>query len=106
MEVVPALISRVDAAEEALEELGIRELRVRLDSPDEARIEIAKHELMLLDGKDSRDRLIKKFTSLGFKSIALDLEGYRSGSMDESRTGRHCIIMYSEKRARRENSEI
>jgi uncharacterized protein len=98
MELERELIRRVDAAEEALEEMGVRELRVRLEAPDEALIEVGAGELMLLDVKDNRDRLVKKLAGLGFRRITLDQEGYRSGSMDESHAGRRCLTLYDEER--------
>jgi uncharacterized protein len=88
------LMAGVDAAEEELEAMGMRELRVRMDAPGEARIELGAGEMTLLDVKDNRDRLVKKLQSLAFKRIALDLEEFRSGSMDESRAGRRCKILY------------
>jgi PP-loop superfamily ATP-utilizing enzyme len=81
-------------AQRALEAMGMRELRVRMDAPGEARIELGAGEMTLLDVKDNRDRLVKKLQSLAFKRIALDLEEFRSGSMDESRAGRRCKILY------------
>ena len=90
------LMSRVDAAEEELEAMGMRELRVRMDVPGEVRIEVGAREMALLDVKDNRDRLVKKLHSLGIKRIAQDLEGFRSGSMDEGSAGRSCRILYDE----------
>jgi pyridinium-3,5-biscarboxylic acid mononucleotide sulfurtransferase len=89
-------LARVDAAEEGLEAMGMRELRVRMDAPGEARIELGEDEMALLDLQVNRDRLVKKLRSLGFRRIALDLEGFRSGSMDESRTARSRMILYDE----------
>jgi uncharacterized protein len=89
------LIQKVDAAEEVLEGLGMRQLRVRLEAPDTARIEVGEDELRLLDGKDMRESLVKKLKDLGFRRITLDLEGYRSGSMDEDRATRRCVSLYN-----------
>jgi PP-loop superfamily ATP-utilizing enzyme len=55
---------------------------------------LSADETALLDVKDNRDRLIKKFQSLGFRRIALDLEGFRSGSMDEAEAGRNCRVLH------------
>jgi pyridinium-3,5-biscarboxylic acid mononucleotide sulfurtransferase len=88
------LIAGVDAAEMELEAMGLRELRVRMDVPAEARIEVGADEIALLDVKNNRDRLVKKLQSLGFRRIAIDLQGFRSGSMDESRASRRCEILY------------
>jgi uncharacterized protein len=83
MKLDPELIGKVDAAEEELERMGLREFRVRLDAPGVARIEVAEAELEAVAGKDNRSRLVKKLRGLGFRRILLDLEGYRCGSMDE-----------------------
>lgn len=83
MEIRPELLHRVDAAEEELERLGFKQIRVRLQSADEARIELGADEMEALAGKDKREALVKKMASLGFRRILLDLEGYRTGSMDE-----------------------
>lgn len=84
IELDPELLRMVDAAEEALEGIGLREFRVRLEERGWARIEAAGDELAALVEKENRERLVKKLKDLGFKRILLDLEGYRSGSMDEA----------------------
>jgi uncharacterized protein len=94
MDLEHRLMRRVDAAEMELESLGLREFRVRLQSPDEARIEIGLEELQELAAKDNRARLVKKLRGLGFRRILLDLEGYRSGSMDSKETTRRCRTLY------------
>jgi pyridinium-3,5-biscarboxylic acid mononucleotide sulfurtransferase len=70
----------IEAAEEFLADRGFRQLRVRLQG-NSARIEVPAEDL----GKilDIRPALVRKFKSIGFEYITLDLEGYRSGSMDE-----------------------
>ncbi|RJP33075.1 MAG: ATP-dependent sacrificial sulfur transferase LarE [Actinobacteria bacterium] len=88
------LVLRVDAAEEALEGLGLRQVRVRLDAPDTARIEAGADESAVLEEKDKRESAVKKLRGLGFRRIMLDLEGYRSGSMDESSPARNCRTLY------------
>jgi pyridinium-3,5-biscarboxylic acid mononucleotide sulfurtransferase len=77
-------IRRVDAAEEQLEALGMREFRVRVEGDGWARIEVSDDELAALAEKENRTRLVKKFKDLGFNRILLDLEGYCSGSMDQA----------------------
>ena len=93
-ELAPGIIRRVDAAEEWLEGMGLRELRVRVDGPDWARIEAGREDARLLEGKERRERLVKKFRELGFRRVDLDLEGYRSGSMDEECRGRRVLRLY------------
>jgi len=47
------------------------------------RIEIAPAEMDRVLRKDLLDELAKRFRELGFKYVTLDLEGFRSGSMNE-----------------------
>ncbi len=86
-------IAAVDAAEAELEAAGMREFRVRLDAPGEARIEVGTEEMALLDDEGGRYALVKKLGELGLRRVKLDLEGFRSGSMDEDRENRRCRIL-------------
>jgi len=73
-------LARVSAAEQALRDLGISQFRVRAHGPV-ARIEISPHEL---DGAwDLRERISSGVRQAGFAYAALDLDGYRTGSMNE-----------------------
>ncbi|RMG04357.1 MAG: ATP-dependent sacrificial sulfur transferase LarE [Acidobacteria bacterium] len=81
---VPVTIERlnkVEKAEDILRSLGIKEFRVRVHS-DLARIEIARSELEKILKLDIFDYLTQNFRKLGFKYVTLDLEGYKSGSMN------------------------
>jgi uncharacterized protein len=82
LEVTPDRVAQIDAAECYLRDRGFRELRVRYPQPDVARIEVPISELQRLVESPLRGELIRHFKSLGFKSITLDLEGFRSGSMN------------------------
>lgn len=83
VEVTPERVARVDAAELWLrEQLGIRELRVRLEAGDLARIELPLSEVPRLATPELRDAASAHLKSLGFKYITLDLEGFRSGSLN------------------------
>ena len=76
-------LSMVDKAEIALKELGFRQVRVRHHG-DVARIEVAEEELArALDSKMAR-QMSAALKALGFKYVALDLEGYRTGSLNEA----------------------
>ena len=74
-------LRRVERAEEAIRELGFRQLRVRVHG-DLARIELDREALpRMLEGglaDTVRDRLL----ALGFRYVTLDLGGYRTGSMN------------------------
>jgi pyridinium-3,5-biscarboxylic acid mononucleotide sulfurtransferase len=85
VEVTPERVRRVDAAERFLrEELGLRELRVRLEAHDLARIEVPIGELARLTDGAVRERITGQFHELGFRYVTLDLDGFRSGSMNEA----------------------
>jgi uncharacterized protein len=75
-------LSKVDRGEEILREFGFREFRVR-HHDQLVRIEIAPAEMDRVLRKDLIAELAKRFRELGFKYVTLDLEGFRSGSMNE-----------------------
>jgi uncharacterized protein len=74
--------ARVEAAEVYLRELGIRECRVRLHDGDLARIEVPPAHLHRLAEPAVREALTHRFRELGFQFVTLDLEGFRSGSLN------------------------
>lgn len=81
--VTPERVRKVDAAEAFLRtELGIRELRVRLEQNELARIEVPVEALPRLVDPEFRTKLVTKLQELGFKYITLDLQGFRSGSLN------------------------
>ncbi len=75
-------LSKVGRGEGILREFGFREFRVR-HHDQLVRIEIAPAEMDRVLRKDLIDELAKRFRELGFKYVTLDLEGFRSGSMNE-----------------------
>ncbi len=82
LELTPERMRQIDAAERFLKERGFRELRVRCPQPDTARIELPLDKLPQLVEPELRTELVEYFKQLGFKSISVDLEGLRSGSMN------------------------
>ncbi len=74
-------LSQVEQAEEALHALGFPQVRVRHHG-DVARIEIARDDLPRALSLDMLDRITAALKPLGFLYIALDTQGYRSGSMN------------------------
>ena len=78
--VTPEGLARVDKAEEALRELGFGVLRVR-DHGDLARIELEPDEIERAGGL--RSEIAIALRALGFKYVTVDLEGFRSGSLNE-----------------------
>lgn len=76
-------VLRVGRAEEFLAGFGIRQLRVR-DHGSIARIEVQRGDMpIFLDGEIS-NLIVEKFKSLGYAYVALDIQGYRMGSMNET----------------------
>ena len=83
--ITPEGLKKVDEAERFLLGLGLRQVRVRChDRGRLARIEADKAGLDLLTEPDCRRRVDEKFTALGFTYTAVDLRGYRTGSLNEA----------------------
>lgn len=80
-EVTPEALAMVERGEDALRELGFRQFRVRHHG-DIARIEIAREEMARAMTPEMAARFTRLFKQLGFKFVTLDLEGFRSGSMN------------------------
>ena len=72
----------VDRAEQFLFDLGIRQFRVR-HHDTLARIEVDPQEIEFVAAKSIRTQINERFKSLGYEHVALDLQGYRSGSLNE-----------------------
>lgn len=82
VEVTPERTARIEAAEEYLHGLGLRECRVRLHEGELARVEIPASELVRFAAPEVRDGLVRRLKELGFRFVTLDLEGFRSGSLN------------------------
>lgn len=83
VEATPERVSRIDAAERYLREtLGERELRVRVEANELARIEVPLSALPALTDADRRAEIVARLRALGFRYVTLDLEGFRSGSLN------------------------
>ena len=76
----------IDKAEQFLFNRGFENLRVRVHGEEcfTARIEVLPEELSRFSGEALRSETVIYFTSLGFAWVALDLTGYRTGSMNEA----------------------
>jgi len=75
-------LKRIEKAEDFIHNLGIEQVRVRHYN-NLAKIEVAEKDLLLLMEEDLRKKIITKLKKLGFIYITLDLQGYRTGSMNE-----------------------
>jgi pyridinium-3,5-biscarboxylic acid mononucleotide sulfurtransferase len=87
IEVTPRRLSRVEQAEAVLRSYGLSQLRVR-DHGDLARVEVPVEALPMLVEPARRADLAARLRDLGFAFVTLDLEGFRSGSMNGSLAGR------------------
>ena len=78
-------LRRIDAAEQFLLDQGFRQVRVRFhDQGRLGRIEVDEQGFDLLADAELRKRIYKYFTGLGFIFTSVDLQGYRTGSMNET----------------------
>jgi uncharacterized protein len=73
-------LRQIEAAEEAIARLGIRQMRVRQHGPI-ARIEIDPQDFPALLAQ--REKITRQLSRLGYTYIALDLAGYRTGSLNQ-----------------------
>jgi pyridinium-3,5-biscarboxylic acid mononucleotide sulfurtransferase len=76
-------LSMVDRAEIALKQMGFRQVRVRHHG-DIGRVEVADEEMPLALDSEMARRMAATLKAIGFKYVALDLEGYRTGSLNEA----------------------
>jgi uncharacterized protein len=76
-------LSVIERGESKLRALGFQQMRVRHHG-DVARIEIAPEEMPRALNVEMAQRIAAAFKQLGFKFVALDLEGYRTGALNES----------------------
>ena len=79
----PERLAMVDGAEEALQGLGFAQVRVRYQDGS-ARIEVAPDEIARVAQPDMRNQIVDSLKALGFDYVSLDLQGYRTGSMNET----------------------
>ncbi len=80
--VTPEALSVIERGEDALRQLGFRQFRVRHHG-EIVRIEIARDEMAKALCEDMARQFTSTFRALGFKFVTLDLEGFRSGSMNQ-----------------------
>lgn len=81
-QVTPERLEMIDRAERFLREQGFQPLRVRYHRGDVARIEVSPDALPRFFDADFRREVIDCLKAAGFKYVSLDLEGFRSGSLN------------------------
>ena len=77
----PVVLSKIEAAEQILRQMGFSQCRVRYHHAI-ARIEVGIEEIENLMLKKNRLRIVEDLQALGFRHVCLDLEGYVSGKMN------------------------
>lgn len=81
-EITREKLSQVDQAEDFLRSLGFRQFRVRHHQTI-ARLEIDPEDFPRIAQDSIRNQVVAKFKELGFTYVSVDLQGYRTGSMNE-----------------------
>ncbi len=81
-EISGALLDRIAGAERSIRTLGFQQVRVR-DQGDTARIEVGSDELDFAFHPETRWLLVAACKRQGYTYVSMDLEGYRTGSMNE-----------------------
>jgi len=81
-EVTPEKLRMIERAEDALQRLGFRVCRVR-HHDELARVEIGRDELARAFEPELRAAIVRELKAAGYKYVTLDLQGYRTGSLNE-----------------------
>lgn len=81
--VTPERLRMIDLAEQHLRSLGLSEVRVRYLEGGVARVEAPREAIASLSESDTKRALADKLLAIGFSSVEIDPEGYRSGSLNE-----------------------
>jgi uncharacterized protein len=80
--ITEAKLNKVETCEDVLRDLGFRVFRVRYHD-DMVRIEFGESELFRAFEEGIRGPILERCKAVGFKYVAIDLQGYRRGSMNE-----------------------
>ncbi len=83
MSITKENLTRIDNAETFLRDEGFRSFRVRFHDERTARIEVGPQEITRLLDEELRAKIVPHMKQLGFTYVTLDLQGYRTGSMNE-----------------------
>ncbi|MGB2868475.1 MAG: ATP-dependent sacrificial sulfur transferase LarE [Bacteroidota bacterium] len=76
-------LMKVDQAESFMRDLGFRFFRVRHHDDNTARLEIGKEDFQKIFDDETRRSIVERMKAIGYKYVTLDLQGYRTGSMNE-----------------------
>jgi uncharacterized protein len=82
LEITESRLKQIEQAEDFLRTFGLVEFRVRHHDTI-ARIEVNPEDIENITREPTRSKIVKKLKSLGFKFVAVDLQGFRSGSLND-----------------------
>jgi uncharacterized protein len=83
LEITEQRLSQVEQAEDFLRSLGLVQFRVRHHDTI-ARIEVTPEKIEFVTSPPVRSQIIEKLKSIGFKFVTVDLQGFRSGALNET----------------------
>jgi uncharacterized protein len=83
LEITAQRLQQIDRAETFLRSLGFVEFRVRHHDPI-ARVEVRPQDIAKIVAEPVRSKVVERLKSLGFQFVTVDLQGFRSGSLNES----------------------
>jgi uncharacterized protein len=83
LEVTEQRLRQIDEAENFLRDIGLVEFRVRHHDTI-ARIEVNPKDIEKITAEPARSQIVEKLKSLGFKFVTIDLQGFRSGALNEA----------------------
>ena len=82
LEITQTRLKQIEDSESVMRELGFKEFRVRHHN-ELARIEVREDDLQKILSSQIKDSLIAQIKKIGFTYVTIDLQGFRSGSMNE-----------------------
>lgn len=85
LQITPERLQQIEGAEDFLRGLGFAEFRVRHHDTI-ARIEAPTREFARMTAEPMRGRIVERLNGLGFSYVCLDLQGFRSGALNETLT--------------------
>jgi uncharacterized protein len=77
-------LAAVEAGERVLADLEFNQVRLRYIEPAVARIEVAPNFIERLAAEGTRERVVARLKELGFTYVTLDMQGYRTGALNEA----------------------
>ena len=81
-EINKGALRKIETAEDFIKRQGVFQVRVRCHN-NIARIEVEKEDIKKFVNKKFCDKITGRLRQLGFKYVTLDIEGYRTGSLNE-----------------------